>query len=233
MHALVVAHDHVSPAGHVGQALRERGYDLVHHRVVPADRHARPDVETDFPDFTAADLVVLLGAPWSVYDRDRIGNWLAPEQQQIRAADAAGVPILGICFGGQLLADTFGGSVAASPEPEIGWSEVASDDESIVPAGPWFQWHSDRWTLPPGATEIARNRAASQAFRLGRHLAVQFHPELTASGLEGWIENGGRAALRERGLDPAELVARTRAVEERSRARTDRLVGGFLAHLEG
>ena len=64
------------------------------------------------------------------------------------------------------------------PTPEIGWYDVDTDQPEMVPGGPWFQWHFDRWTLPPGATEIARTANSSQAFVLGRALALQFHPEI-------------------------------------------------------
>jgi GMP synthase-like glutamine amidotransferase len=151
-----------------------------------------------------------------------------PEREQIRRADQAGVPILGICFGGQMLAATFGGEVVASPSPEIGWTEVASDDEAIVPSGRWFQWHYDRWNRPPESREIARNAAASQAFVLRQNLAVQFHPELSGDMLAGWLANGGATKATSAGLDVAELVSATRLGEAEAHARAHRLVDGFL-----
>jgi GMP synthase-like glutamine amidotransferase len=98
----------------------------------------------------------------------------------------------------------------------------------VVPEGPWFQWHLDRWTLPPAARELARNSAASQAFVVRRNLAVQFHPELTASMLAGWLGNGGDASARAMGADVDALVAETAAREEDARRRSYRLVDGFL-----
>jgi GMP synthase-like glutamine amidotransferase len=188
-------------------------------------------VTTAFPDFTAFDAVVAMGAPWSAYDHALIGSWVVPELERLREADAAGVPVLGICFGGQLLAAAHGGAVAASPSPEIGWTLVATDDETLVPGGPWFQWHFDRWALPPGAVEIARNAAASQAFVLRRNLAVQFHPELTGDMLAGWLRQGGAAAVAARGIDPAELASRTERESAGAARRAHRLVDGFLARV--
>ncbi|WP_100415030.1 type 1 glutamine amidotransferase [Mumia flava] len=233
MQVLVIAHDHVSPAGHVGQRLEQLGVDLDVHQVVPAERFASPDVEPRFPDPTDYDAVVVLGSPWSVYDRASVGSWVVDELAQLRRADAAGVPVLGICFGGQLLAEAHGGTVAASSSPEIGWTEVTSTDPRIVADGPWFQWHFDAWTVPPGAVEIARNAAASQAFVLRRNLAVQFHPELDGAVLAGWLASGDAEAARARGIDPDRLVRETAAAEERSRARAHALVDGFLAHVAG
>ena len=186
------------------------------HPVVPESSFLAPGVETDFPDFTRFDAVVPMGAPWSAYD-ESIGSWVRPEIEQLRRADEAGVPVLGICFGGQLLAATHGGSVIASGTPEIGWAEVRSDDDALVPSGPWFQWHYDRWELPPDAHEVARNAAASQAFVLRRNLAVQFHPELTSTMLAGWLGNGGRERRRRR--DSTRRHPARRDARHRGRAR--------------
>lgn len=233
MQALVIAHDHVSPIGPVGERLAEHGYAVRVHAVVGAGDFHAPGVTTVFPDFTDFDVVVPMGAPWSVYDVAAIGSWVLPELDRLRAADAAGVPVLGLCFGGQLIAQAHGGGVERSDRPEIGWHQVASDEPELVPPGPWFEWHYDRWTLPPGAREIARSAAASQAFVLRRNLALQFHPELTGAMLAGWLDNGGEAQVRAHGLDPDGLLAETRRRDEQSRQRTHALVDGFLAQVAG
>jgi len=105
---------------------------------------------------------------------------------------------------------------------------VSSSAPDVVPAGPWFQWHYDRWTLPPGAQEIASNDNASQAFVLRRSLAPQFHPELTSATLAGWLALGGTTKAREAGLDPEALLETTKAVDDRSRVRAHAIVDGFL-----
>lgn len=225
--ALIVQHDHVSPPGFVGERLAERGYDLILKTVVPPPRFHDPGVEGDFPDFDGFDVVVALGAPWSTYD-ELVASWAQPELDQLRRADAAGVPVLGICFGGQMLATAHGGSVTRSHTPEIGWADVATDDEGLVPGGPWFQWHYDRWELPPRAREVARNRAASQAFVLRRNLAVQFHPELGLEALQGWLDHGGAAEAEAQGISPEALVRLTREREAEAGRRTHRLVDAFL-----
>ncbi len=227
MRLLVIQHDHASPLGPVAERFVERGFDLTMHPVVPEVSFLEPGVQTEFPDFTRFDAVVPMGAPWSAYD-EIIGSWVSPEIAQLRRADEAGVPVLGICFGGQLLAEAHGGSVIPSSTPEIGWADVDSDDEALVPSGPWFQWHYDRWELPRDAHEIARNVAASQAFALRSNLAVQFHPELTSSMLAGWLGNGGSDKAASAGLDPEELLTETRQQEEAARVRAHRLVDGFL-----
>jgi GMP synthase-like glutamine amidotransferase len=233
MRVLVIQHDHASPIGPVGERFVDHGYDVVTHLVVEAKRFLSPDVTTEFPDFTSFDAVVPMGAPWSTYDVATVGSWVLPELDQLLAADAAGVPVLGICFGGQLLAEAHGGRVFPTERPELGWYDVDSSVPEIVPPGPWFEWHYDAWTTPPGATEVATNTNASQAFVLRRNLAVQFHPELTGAMLAGWLGNGGDGKAREFGLDPGALLEQTRSVDDRSRLRAHRLVDGFLSRVAG
>ncbi len=227
MRALVIQQDHVSPTGPVGERLVERGYDIEEFLVVPADRFDSPDVDVDFPDPLAYDLVVPMGAVWSVYDAAAIG-WVHDELELLRRAHEAGVPVLGICFGGQALATALGGTVERAPETELGWVSVTTAEPSLLEPGPWFQWHDDRWTAPPGSRELARTAIAPQAFVSGRSMGVQFHPELVTSQLEGWLDNDGRRYLLERGLDPEVLLTRTRAEEPAAVPRTRRLVDRFL-----
>src|SRR5262245_50600371 len=124
MRVLFVQHDHVSPVGAVGEAFAGRGYDVEEFGVVPAARLTSPDVDADFPDPTRYDAIVPMGAPWSVYDHGAIGSWLAAELAMLRRADEHGVPVLGICFGGQALAAALGGRVERAPAPELGWTVV-------------------------------------------------------------------------------------------------------------
>lgn len=225
---LVIQHDHICLPGSVGERFSERGYELVVHQVVEADRFETPDVDTEFPDPAGFDAIVAMGAPWSAYDQDAVGSWVLPELDLLRQAHDGSVPVLGICFGGQLLALAHGGSVRRSPTPELGWAEVESDDELLVASGPWFQWHYDRWETPAAAREIARNSSSSQAFVLGRNLAVQFHPEMTSQILAGWLATGGQADVARFGLEGAELQRRTRECDAANRERARRLVDAFL-----
>jgi GMP synthase-like glutamine amidotransferase len=173
-------------------------------------------------------VIISMGAPWSVYDHDAIGSWVLPELAMLRDAHHDHVPVLGICFGGQLLATAHGGSVTRSAVPELGWVEIESDAESLVPAGEWFQWHYDRWELPEGATELARNASSSQAFILGRNLAVQFHPEMSSAILASWIATGGAEEMSRLGIEVDELVRQTAERDGSNRARAYELVDLFL-----
>lgn len=121
---------------------------------------------------------------------------LRDAERLILEAMAEGIPVLGHCLGGQLMARALGAAVVASPAPEIGWHAVQRlDDEEAVrwfgdEAQPTlFQWHYDAFELPAGARPLARSDAcAHQAFAIGPHLAMQFHVELDRAKLEAWTE---------------------------------------------
>ena len=228
MRVLLIQHDHICTPGYVGERLTDRGLDLVLHQVVREDRFLSPDVEIEFPDPTDFDAIVPMGAPWSVYDHQAIGTWVPAELKMLRAAHDHQVPVLGICFGGQMLAEAHGGSVSRSAAPEIGWVEVDSDDESLVLSGLWFQWHYDQWQLPNAAQEVARNPSSSQAFVLGRNLAVQFHPEMTSEILASWIATGGAEEITRFGIKLDDLVRQTADQDAANRERAHRLVDQFL-----
>ena len=228
MRALFLQHDHVSPPGPVAERFAHRGYEVVEAVVVAPENFHQPNQPFDFPDPREFDALIVMGAPWGAWDDETIGNWLLPELEWLREADVLDIPVLGICFGGQLLARVHGGSVARAPKPEIGWTAIWTQEPGLVGPGPWFQWHYDRWQVPPGAREIARNSVASQAFVLRRNLAVQFHPELTAGGLHGWLENGGRALAEADGQDADILYQHTLAEGEDAARRAHDLVDAFL-----
>jgi GMP synthase-like glutamine amidotransferase len=229
--ALLIQHDHICTPGLVGERLLDRGFELVVHQVVREDRFLSPNVEIEFPDPTDFDAIIPMGAPWSVYDHEAIGTWVPAELTMLRDAHQHEVPVLGICFGGQMLAAAHGGSVARSAAPEIGWVNVDSDDESLVPSGTWFQWHYDQWQLPIHAHEVARNANSSQAFVLGRNLAVQFHPEMTSEILTSWIATGGAAEVDQFGMELETLVRQTAESDVSNRERAHRLVDQFLARM--
>lgn len=228
MRALFLQHDHVSPPGPVAERFAHRGFEIIERVVVAPENFHQPNQPFDFPDPRDFDVLVPMGAPWGAWDDEKIGAWLLPEIEWLREADERDVPVFGICFGGQLLARAHGGTVARAPRPEIGWTPIWSQDVGLVGSGPWFQFHYDRWQVPPGAREIARSTRASQAFVLRRNLAVQFHPELTAATLQGWLELDGRGLVEADGQDADILFQHTLAEGEDAARRAHALVDAFL-----
>ena len=232
MKALFIQHDHVSPTGPVSERLRHHGFEIEERTVVPEHLFSSPNQASfQFPDLDYYDLIIPMGAPWGAWDDACIGNWLQPELDWIRTAVTQNKPVLGICFGGQLIARSMGGSVARGPQCEIGWKSIWSEAPEIVSNGPWYQFHYDRWQLPEGAVEIARNPIASQAFIINKSLAIQFHPEINAAGLKDWLAWGGDKKVIEDGQDPDIMMAQTLAEEAESEKRSFALVDGFLKHV--
>jgi GMP synthase-like glutamine amidotransferase len=225
---LFVKQDHASPGGLVGDAFASLGWDVSELVVVPESRYHSPDVPVAFPSAAGFDALVFFGAPWSVYDTATIGTWIGDEIEFARSAVSLGVPVLGICFGGQMLATALGGSVSRSPAPEIGWLSLSTSAPDFIDAGPWFSWHFDRFAVPPGAQTLARTPLADQAFTLGRALGLQFHPEVNSDVLETWVATGGGAELAEAGLDVPSLLAQTRRLTGAAAVRAEALVRRFV-----
>ncbi|MCS7476952.1 type 1 glutamine amidotransferase [Umezawaea endophytica] len=155
--------------------------------------------------------LVVLGSREAAYD-DGV-PWLAAEREFVRASIALGTPVLGICFGAQLLARLLGGDVRRAATVERGWIPVqASGGEyADVLGGTWFEWHGDEITAPATATVLAGGTCV-QAFREGPHLGVQFHPEVTSDQLVRWMDSDRRLRLLEEvGGERATLLADTAA----------------------
>jgi GMP synthase-like glutamine amidotransferase len=201
--ALHVHHDPNSLAGHVGSLLAERGVEEVRHQVCAGP--GSPVGSPDFPDPSGFDLVVLYGSRWSTYDQE-VAHWVEPELEFVRTADRAGVPVLGLCFGGQLLAAAHGARVSSTTQPEIGWFDIDPAGGSPIEAGPWLQWHFDAFEVPEGGTELARSPAGPQAFVLRRNLGLQFHPEADRAVLEAWLTED-LDQLEAAGVDSIGLLA--------------------------
>src|SRR4051812_1538497 len=177
---LIRQHVESAPAGLLAEWLDARGISY------EVDRSW---LEAPLPDPREYAFVASLG-----HDRmagDTHVPAVAAEHELLGRALGHGVPVLGLCYGGQVLAAVLGGQVARAPVPELGWREIETDDRSLVAAGPWLEGHYRRFGVPAGAAGPAPPRDAAQAFRLGPHLGVQFHPEATVEIVEGWARADG------------------------------------------
>jgi GMP synthase (glutamine-hydrolysing) len=215
LRALILQHEDPTPPGHVMEWLEQHGAEA---EIVRIDLE---DAETDPRDY---DLIVSLGSEFAAYDDTRV--FVPREARLMRAAVDADVPILGLCFGGQMLARVLGGKVFRGPESEIGWVRVRTRDPDLVPEGPWFQWHFDVIEAPPEAEVIADNERGTQAFRFGRSLGLQFHPEVTPEIMDDWV-GAYRHELDADGVDPDELLEQTAKRAEESKRTTWQLFEAF------
>jgi GMP synthase-like glutamine amidotransferase len=174
--ALVIQHEDEAPPGHLDAALEAAQIDATVVRI---------DLGEQLPTPSEFDLIVSLGSDQSVLSADRL-EWIPRELEWLREADGAGVPILGLCFGAQILAKALGGEVVRAPVPEHGWVVLETTDPGQVEPGPWLAWHSDTILPPPGAEVIARTDHSPHAIRIGPHLGTQFHPEATIDIVRIW-----------------------------------------------
>jgi GMP synthase (glutamine-hydrolysing) len=150
------------------------------------------------PALDGFDAAIVFGADAQVDQEDAL-PWLRPEKQLIRELVDAGTPVLGVCFGSQLLAEAGGAEVRPSARPEVGWHEVelTADGRNDPLLGflperfESLQYHYYEWLLPPGAVALARSRVCLQAFRLRDRpvWGVQFHPEVTESDFSEWLDD--------------------------------------------
>lgn len=210
---LILQHGDDGPPARLGDWLRDRGVEFVVH----------PAWLTEPPAPEDYAFVVSLGSECSAADT---GNWVPAEIGMLRRAVAADVPVLGVCFGGQALSIALDGGIDTLERPEIGWVAVDSSDPAIPP-GPWLQYHFEQLRVPPGGVELARSPAGTAAFRHGRHLGLQFHPEADAPLVDLWARTDPK--LPETGITVAELAAQSEAHAEPALAQAQVLFDAWLA----
>lgn len=180
------------------------------------------------PDIHSCSHLVILGGPMAVYEMDRI-PYLRDEVRLIEKAVRAGIPVLGICLGSQLLAHVLGARVYPGGTQEVGWDEVTLTEQGMEDRcmqhlavkdqrrAQVFQWHGDTFDLPHGAVRLASSdRYPDQAFRYGDSVyALQFHIEVTPGIVHSWLKH-------ERGVDLPLIDRRSREIfgpyRERARA---------------
>lgn len=203
--ALVLRHvDHEGIAGY-RQPLEDAGYRV--------ERVAACTPCLDRVDPLVPDLLVVMGGPMGVYEREA-HPWIATEIDLIHRRIAAGRPILGVCLGAQLIAAALGAAVRRGPAREIGFAPVTLTEAgrqgplAALAQTPVLHWHGDTFDLPRGARLLARTALYAQAFAVGSHvLALQFHAEMGDDArFEHWLANDA-AYVTEAGLTVAGLRA--------------------------
>jgi GMP synthase (glutamine-hydrolysing) len=211
-HALVLSHVTFEDLGTLEAPLRARGFQIEN---VNASEASFP-----LPQAASCDLLVVLGGPIGVYDHQDY-PFLKDEIALIAQRLAARKPILGICLGAQLMAAALGARVYPGQQgAEIGWSplQLAPNLDPpiwlaplLAPGLSLFHWHGDTFDLPPGALHLAKSELyANQAFAIEDFaLALQFHPEVTAGGLESWYV-GHACELSHKGISAAALRSAAR-----------------------
>lgn len=182
---LLISHEPEAAPAMIGEILLDRGFHIDHHVVLAT----ADEPNTQYPDPHSYDLIMAFGSFANAYD-ERARPWVEAEIEYIRLLLSDDIPYLGLCFGGQLLAETLGGHVERAPvgQGEVGL--VQFEPGMPIPSGPWFTWHEDRVVLPADVEVLARNANAIQLFRRGRAVGTQFHPEANVAVVSDWIAIG-------------------------------------------
>ncbi len=186
MRVLSVTHGPSVPGGVFDEEVEAAGHSL-ERWVVPLGGTPQPP--------SAYDAILVFGGSMHP-DQDDSFSWLGQEAGFLAEALSGDVPVLGVCLGAQLLARAAGAWVGPAPEPEVGWFEIeltpAGRGDPVLgtlpPRTEAFQWHHYTYAVPEGGTELARSKASTQAFRVGRAAwGIQFHAEVTLPMLEAWV----------------------------------------------
>lgn len=174
------------------ETLGHRASVLVPYKNISHDPDLPGSVPTSPNEF---DGLVVLGGAMSILD-EADHAFIDPTRQLMRAFDAAQKPVMGVCFGAQLMADAHGGRVKPLGHTEWGflaqtWLPAAQDDALLAgsPANlPLMQWHGDTFDLPDDAIPLStRPDCPGQAFRIGDlNWGLQFHLELDRPTLLNW-----------------------------------------------
>lgn len=232
---LVFQHVPYEPLGTLDPLLKEAGF-RIRYVNYGRDPYQRPSLDK-------YEALIVLGGPMNAHQIDTYPN-LATEVDVIREAVDAGMSVLGICLGAQLLAKALGGQVSRNDEREIGWYDVhltaAGQVDPVIStfasAQSVFQWHEDGITLPDGADNLATSPASDvQAFRYGDHAyGFQFHLEVNSSLVERWLTvpaNQPILAAEAGRVDPQEIRQQTDerigALQELSRQTFSRWIDRF------
>jgi GMP synthase-like glutamine amidotransferase len=192
----VLHHLDKSSLGHVGAPLRAAGLELDERVLLHGG---------ELPEPGTHDGLVVLGGDQSAVDADA-DPLLAREAQLLRDSVDAGVPVLGICLGGQLLAHALGGRVRHVGRV-VEWRSLRKTPAAqgdplfgVLPEPvPALHWTEDVFDAPPGADVLVEPAPAGvAAFRLGSAWAIQYHPDVDRAVLDGWlVDYGDQVADRE------------------------------------
>ncbi|WP_137973563.1 type 1 glutamine amidotransferase [Pseudomonas sp. F(2018)] len=184
MRVSILQHVAFEGPAQIGQWLDKRNLPARVHHLYAGD--ALPTLD----DF---DLLVVMGGPMSVHDEAE-HPWLGAEKRLLRAALDADKRVLGICLGGQLLAEVLGGDVRLADTAEIGWHPIEQHAEaSQSPLGRMLpqrlmamHWHGETFSLPTGAIPLYHSAAcAMQGFVWNeRAVALQCHLESSPASIE-------------------------------------------------
>jgi GMP synthase-like glutamine amidotransferase len=208
--------------GYVVERLVQRGGEIVE-----LDRDDLPVFETTGD----SALVLLLGSDKAAHE-EKWTESVTAEIRFVRASLAAGTPVMGICYGTQILARALGGTSWRADQPELGWARVDTIDPVLCPKGPWGQMHSDVFAPGPTTKVLGTSWRGPQCIiddSFGaRAIGWQFHPEVTPTTYERWVRDG---YYGDTGVDPKDLIRQAHAHAPAARNLAHTLTDSALTYL--
>jgi GMP synthase-like glutamine amidotransferase len=214
------------------QADKDGGYS--HERLLQLGAELVELDRDELPAYASigdTDLIFLLGSDKAAHE-PKWKDVVEAESQFVRSALRAGTPVMGICYGAQLMARALGGTSWRADVPELGWQRVDTTDPVLCPEGPWAQMHKD--VFAPGQTSrvIGTSWRGPQCIideaHGARAIAWQFHPEVTAATYERWVHEG---YYGDSGIDTKDLIRQAHANAAATRNRAHALVDAALDYL--
>jgi len=144
-------------------------------------------------DLNATSGLAFMGGPYSVNDNL---PWLDDEIKLIQTIIEKGLPLMGVCFGAQLISKILGAKINTASNMETGWHQITVDTSSLTTEAPLilddsfeaFEWHEDTFTIPDGASPIfLGHNLQNQGYIFGKILIMQFHLEMTEHMVNEWL----------------------------------------------
>lgn len=219
--AIAILHHPDDTLGSLPELLDERGIQL--HRQCVTD---------PLPAAEHADLFFIMGSAESAHD-DTL-PWIQPELIWLEQLLAVNKPMLGICFGSQIIARAMGGKALPLSQPEIGFITVEPATPAWHHPGPWLNFHFDTFQLPADVTLLGVSDQAFQSYRRGNCWAVQFHPEIDSAMYASWLaywqaSPKGHAFLTENASLVAQIGQQIHTSEARCRQQFRALLDDFIS----
>ena len=208
---LVIVHDIDDHLNEMANPIAEAGI-LMNTWDVQNDGDGLPNLD-ELEQYSG---IISLGAHAGVLEEAE-NPWMSHERKIMEWALETETPLLGLCFGSQLLASAAGARVYKADTGEFAWTKVdmlpeAASDPVIGSLGETadaFQFHYDTFELPENAVLLGESNGTIEAFRVGSSAwATQFHPEVGLSQQLAWLSTYRRAFLRE-GIDLDEQIAKS------------------------
>ena len=181
--------------------------------------------------------LIILGSPQSAMFYSQ-SEHLSRLFTFIHKAIGVYLPVMGICFGSQLLAMAHGAGVSQGRTMELGCCQVELTSEGLNdpifrntnPSLNVFQFHQDRWNLPDKASLLATNETCpSQVFRSNKSVGIQFHPEVNLEIVKSWCEKFA-STLEANQKTAEEIISEYEKIAEELKDLNYKILENFLKH---